>query len=244
MHASINTAIFLTSIQNGNTQSDCLCTLVNQPIDNIEVRGELFDTTTKDQELKAIGQLCHDNHWGLYYSIPEELFSNGQINENLAEYLYMADHYNINGLKISLGDGTDIKSITLKRLSKQLQTSKVKLTVENQPNSNSEMPAFTEAVHRLLTLVPELGYTFDSGNWYWINQRPETAFDSLEDVTSVFHLKDIEHQETVMLDHGETEWRPMLNKLDRNVPVFLEYEIDSNKINNQIELVNDALSQR
>ena len=72
---SINTAVFLNQLENGNSQFECLKQLVGKPIDAIEVRCEFFKEDGRDQELAAIQRLCEENHWQFYYSIPEALFT-------------------------------------------------------------------------------------------------------------------------------------------------------------------------
>lgn len=242
MQVSINTAVFLEDLQNGQTQSNCVRSLVGRPIDNIEVRGEFFTEDQKSTELQTIAQLCKDNHWGFYYSIPEELFSNDHVNPNIYDALEMANQYDLQGLKISLGNPFDVDQSELAHLKQALASCSATLTVENQPNQNGQMPAFAASVKQLLELIPALGYTFDSGNWYWINDRPEVAFESLNVITTVFHLKDILNQETVMLGDGQTDWQPMVQALAPNVPVFLEYAIAPDQLDGQIELVNQVLA--
>lgn len=244
MQVSINTAVFLPQLQAGTSQLGCVRALVGQPINNIEVRGEFFQNTTKNAELTQLSKICATNHWGFYYSIPEELFTAGQLNIGIADYLEMASCYHIRGLKISLGDPTGVSAEDLHTLSVWTQASSAKLTVENQPNANSQLPKFAQQVNRLLTSVPKLGYTFDSGNWYWLDIDPQTAFKSLVNAITVFHLKDIRQRETVLLDQGTTDWRSMLAELTTNVPVFLEYAIAPADLPGQIDLVNTAIAQR
>ncbi|MCR4913834.1 MAG: xylose isomerase, partial [Lactobacillus sp.] len=90
----------------------------------------------------------------------------------------------------------------------------------------------------------KLGYTFDSGNWYWINENPHVAFDELKDNISVYHLKDIKNKNTMMLNDGNTDWKYMLNELDQNIPIFLEYGIDKDKVVDEMEKVEEVLMKR
>jgi hypothetical protein len=43
--------------------------------------------------------LCKENDWQFYYSIPEALFTEGRLNENIFDYLVMANEFQIQGLK-------------------------------------------------------------------------------------------------------------------------------------------------
>lgn len=242
MNVSINTAVFLHNVEAGDNQIDCLRRLVNAPINDIEVRGELFNEATKDEELKQINLLCADNDWKYFYSIPEELFLNDHVNENTKAYIEMAEKYHIDQLKISLGDLTNISDQQLRELNALLNDTSVKVTIENQPNDNGVLTTFKKNLDRLKAQQMTLGYTFDSGNWYWINETPTEAFNLLKDDITVFHLKDIKDKETVMLDHGATDWQSLVKQLNRDTPIFLEYDIPDQKLTAEIDKVNQLLN--
>mgnify|MGYP004475019131 CR=1 FL=1 len=244
MQASINTAVYLNEVQGGQSQFECLKQLVGQPIDNIEVRGELFDRASRDKELFMIQTLCTSQNWGFYFSIPTQLFDQGQLNPEFAEYVDLAKQYHMAGLKISLGDAAGFDLHTAATLHRLLVDYQGQVTVENQPNAFSKLPAFAETVKALLEAVPELGYTFDSGNWYWIDEPSAKAFASLKSVTTIFHLKDILNQDTVMLGEGQTDWAAMVNALDEHVPVFLEYAITPDQVLTELAKVNAVLAKR
>jgi sugar phosphate isomerase/epimerase len=238
MKVSINTAVFLDEMQNGVSQYECLQKLVGKPIQDIEVRGEFLKDDTRDEELKNISTLCDSNDWKFYFSIPEELFTEDVLNENIFNYLKMAEKFGIRGLKISLGSFKSLDNPQVEKLIDVLQTTTVKVTVENQPNQNGVLKTFTQNLKVILDIIPELGYTFDSGNWYWISEKPEKAFEALKEYITVFHLKDIKDQDTVMLGEGLTNWVKLVRQLNAEVPVFLEYGINEQRLENEIEKVN------
>lgn len=244
MNVSINTAIFLHDINNGKSQLDCLQQITNLPIETIEVRGELFVGNTKDKELAAIDQLCMDNNWNFFYSIPEQLFLTDHVNSNMKNYLEMAQKNHISQLKISLGDLWNITDKQLTALKSLLEQFKIVVTIENEPNDNGILENFETSLIRLKTAQVPLGYTFDSGNWYWIYESPSIAFKQLQDDITVFHLKDIKMKNTVMLGQGATNWEAMLRDLSHDVPVILEYDIPDDQLESQIKLVNQLLSNK
>lgn len=244
MQASINTAVFASKIQAGGSQLSYLEQLSDYPIDNIEVRGELFNEETKDSELKAIYELCQKQNWGFFYSVPEQLFKTTEVNPNLEDHLKMAEKYHIGHLKISLGDLEDISVDQLEGLKDLLNKYNVKVTIENEPNKNGVLDNIVQQIIKLRELDIPLGYTFDSGNWYWIYEDPEDAFKNISEAITVFHLKDIKDRETVMLNEGATDWKSLLNNLSNNIPVFIEYETSEQELPGQIKLVNDALKDR
>ena len=239
MQVSVNTAVFLTKLQAGTSQATCLKSLIGAPIDAIEVRGEFFQAATKAAELTAIDQLCQQEHWDFYYSVPEELFTEDGLNAELPQTLAMARKYHIKSLKYSSGQLTDSAAIVAQL--NELNFDDVQVTIENQPNDNGSLTTMTKLLTWVATEHLPLGYTFDSGNWYWIDQQPEPAFDQVKDKITVFHLKDIANQDTVLLGQGATDWQQLLAGLSAGTPVFLEYAIDDQDMSGQIELVNAAL---
>lgn len=238
MKVSINTAVFLDEMQAGVSQFDCLKELSDKPIKNIEVRGEFFKDETRSEELREISRLCQENKWGFYFSIPEELFVNGQLNRKIFDYLILANENNIKGLKISLGGFSTLNEEDIMDLNSVLEINPVQVTVENQPNENGVLTTFKKNLEILLEAVPKLGYTFDSGNWYWNNEQPHVSFRELKQHVTIFHLKDIKDRDTVMLGEGLTDWKSLLKDLSNETPVFLEYGIPKNLLDEEIEKVH------
>lgn len=244
MQASINTAVFANEIQAGNSQLSYLEKLSDYPIDNIEVRGELFNKDTKDEELKDIYSLCKKKDWGFFYSVPEQLFKTNEVNPNIESHLKMAQKYHIENLKISLGDLSEVSAEQLNSLKDLLNQYDIKVTIENEPNENGTLRNIVQQIIKLRELDIPLGYTFDSGNWYWIEEDPIDAFKNVSDAITVFHLKDIKDKETVMLNEGATDWKSLINNLSKDIPVFIEYETSEQELPGQIKLVNDVLQKR
>lgn len=243
MKVGINTAVYEDQVHAGASQLDCLKTLATrQDISAIEVRGEFFDPKTKEQELASIQTLCQTKGWDFYYSVPEELFGAAGINESLPVNLAMASKYQLKGLKYSFGVVPEISDTEVAALNTLLKGSDVKVTIENQPNQNGTLTTFKAALAWIQAHQLTLGYTFDAGNWYWINQQPEVAFDELKNAITIFHLKDIKDQMTVMLGTGDTDWQRLVQALPAEMPLFLEYGISAQQLPGQIELVKQALS--
>ena len=243
MHLSINTAVFEDEIKKGKSQLECLERLPDKIIDSIEVRGEFFDEERVEEELEEISNLCEKNRWKLFYSVPQELFNSDGFNQDIENKIALAEKYNVSNLKYSLGH-INVKNTDINELNDILNNTSVNVTIENQPNDNGSLVEMKKALNYLNDNHIKSGYTFDSGNWYWINENPHVAFDELRENISVFHLKDIKSKNTMMLNNGDTDWRYMLNKLGENIPVFLEYGIDENKIIDEMKKVEDVLMKR
>ena len=187
--------------------------------------------------------MCKENGWKLFYSVPQELFNQEGFNQDIENKILIAEKYNISNLKYSLGH-IDIRNTNFNKLNDILNNTSVNVTIENQPNANGTLVEMKKAINYLSDNYIKLGYTFDSGNWYWINENPHVAFDELKDNISVYHLKDIKNKNTMMLNDGNTDWKYMLNELDQNIPIFLEYGIDKDKVVDEMEKVEEVLMKR
>lgn len=187
MHLSINTAVFEDEIKKGKSQLECLERLPDKIIDSIEVRGEFFDEERVEEELEEISNLCEKNRWKLFYSVPQELFNSDGFNQDIENKIALAEKYNVSNLKYSLGH-INVKNTDINELNDILNNTSVNVTIENQPNDNGSLVEMKKALNYLNDNHIKLGYTFDSGNWYWINENPHVAFDELRENISVFHL--------------------------------------------------------
>lgn len=128
MKIGINTAIYESQVQAGATQLECLKTLVTRfDVSAVEVRGEFFKPETRSAELLAISQLCEEQHWDLYYSVPEELFSSDGYNASLVTNLELATKYHIKSLKYSFGVQPTLQAHDLEALTQLLATTPYKL---------------------------------------------------------------------------------------------------------------------
>lgn len=245
MKASVNTAIFIDRLNNGESQLACLKDLekLQDLIDNIQVRGEFFDAATKNDELERIQELCQQNNWGLYYSVPEELFKNQKINLSFKENLELAKKHGIKHLKYFIGDVTDVSLEDIQEIDDLLGNSGVDLTLENLSNKTGDLTHVKKAL-TIIKNTNNIGFTFDAGNWYWVDEDPSEAFKELESQITNFHLKDIKNKDTTMLGEGTTDWVWMIKELSYNIPIFLEYGIPNDKIVDQIQLVNSVIDKR
>lgn len=72
-----------------------------------------------------------------------------------------------------------------------LETAKnsgIVLAVENGPDAQKGNP---QVFKEIFAVLPELGLTYDTGNWLYANTRPEAALDWFLPQVGYVHLKDI-----------------------------------------------------
>lgn len=245
MKVSINTAVFLDHLNNGMSQLESLKILdgLENEIDNIQVRGEFFDDKTKDQEIENIKKACQNNGWGLYYSVPEELFNKGKINSSIDSNIKMAKKHDLKYLKYFIGDVKNVDPKEIAALDQKLADAGIELTLENLSNDSGRLEKVEEGLEAIKN-SKNIGYTYDAGNWYWVDENPFVAFKKLKNQITNYHLKDIKDKETVMLGEGDTDWQPMVLSLSDNIPIFLEYGIPDEQIKHEVELVNSVINKR
>lgn len=135
------------------------------------------------------------------------------------------------------------KKKLLPAAAKLLEDANVDLTLENLSNETGYLSTVIEGLEAVKQ-YSNIGFTYDAGNWYWVDEKPEDAFGELKDKVTNYHLKDIKNKETVMLDEGTTDWKPMILELDPEIPIFLEYVIDYNKIEQELDKVNAVIDMR
>lgn len=236
----INTIIFQEQLDQGHSQYELLSRFTEK-IDGFEVRGERFTDSTRETELASLQQLAIDRQIEFRFSIPECLFIDQEINPELENYFKLAKKFGICALKISLGeiDQPTIEQVTV--LNHYIETYHVALNLENEPNQHGQLSHIMTVCQTLHQLNTKTGFTFDAGNWYWINESPEEAMTQLHQVTTVLHLKNITNQDTVLLADGQTDWRLLCRQIDSTVPIILEYPMTPTECRSELKILHRYL---
>jgi len=196
--------------------------------DGVEIRREMF---TPD-ELQALPQLALAiAKAGLIacYSAPEPLFiADGTLNPRLPELLHEAKTLNALWLKVSLGHYANSGEFTT--LHDWLDSSGMKLVVENDQTSCGRLPPirrFNAACH---TQKLPVQLTFDMGNWLWVGDEPEAAAEQLAPAVGYVHVKAAEaHDDSyraVPPDQADPRWLQLLNLLPIDVPRGIEFPLE------------------
>lgn len=238
----VNTAVFENDVKNGASQLDMIKKITDLGIDGVEVRGEFFNDN-RDEELSSLKDLAQSKNWLLYFSIPEQLFVNNKVNENLNDYLELATKYSIGSLKISLGEIDTLTDELINDLKNILSPYSVQLTIENEQNDHGHMDHVLAINEEIKQAGLPIGYTFDAGNWYWIDEDPEKAMDKLNSYVTILHLKNIQNKGTVLLDKGATNWKNLISAVSPDVPVAIEYPMTLDELKSEFKLVQDAIEE-
>lgn len=243
MSIMLNTAVFEEEILNGKTQLQCLQALtpeVLQQLTAIEVRLEFFakDTTIRQQEIIEIENFCHQNNFKLLLSIPEPLFKDNQINPAVIQNINTLKDYSFSNFKVSCGKLFSLTSNDIATLKELFNGHAYTISVENPPNENGTVTNVLDTLKLLNTHQIQAGYTFDAGNWYWIDLDPVVAYQKLLPYVTIFHLKSIENKTTILLsDTSNFAWKELVSLTPSNLPVVLEYNIPTDKISQEIAIL-------
>lgn len=235
MKLMINTAVFADEISTGKSQFEVLKKFNDLGIKvfGVQVRQEMFRGNW-EVELKQIQTLCDQNNWELWLSIPQCLIEKGRLNAGICTAIKFANRFKINELKFSCGDLRHLNEKIINQI-QMLDLKQVALDIENEPNQNGRLPIIRQGLARLTST--DIGFCFDSGNWRWIAENSDLAFDELFDFIHVFHLKNIEREQTISLTQpGEYDWRSMVKKCGNQIPVVIEYAIPWKDL--KMELIN------
>ncbi|KAE9529010.1 sugar phosphate isomerase/epimerase family protein [Testudinibacter aquarius] len=184
-------------IQEIGGQKEILATVKAAGADGVEIRRELFSAEELSQ-LSELAQAIKHQQLECFYSVPFSLFLQQfpeqkiEINPNIEQYFDEAKQLDAKLIKFSLGDfQLDMSSVLAERLAAVNRVyPDILCVIENDQALKSgnlhSMAAFAEWLkqHKL-----PLCLAFDSGNWVWVQQDPQTAAQKLAPYVGYVHLK-------------------------------------------------------
>lgn len=221
----LNLLVFDQARKAGMQQLAMLHHVVDLGIGAAEIRREYFDDVTA--EIAGIASYAKAHQLQLFYSVPDELFVNQQLNPKLTQYYDEAQAMGVTAIKFNIGDFVAFSQSDVSEL-KQLLARGIQTNIENDQTlvSGRLMP-----IQRFMVGVQQsgldVGYVYDMGNWRYVNEDEVVAAQQLSHVVRYIHVKDdqgvAEILKTVPLGEGEIQWQNILQLLPSNVPVAIEY---------------------
>ncbi len=222
----INTLVCLDEIKDGATQLQLLKPLSELDVHAVEVRREFIRDENEFEKMKREGESLGVD---LFYSVPDGLFDNGEINmAHVQRYFMEAEKLGAKMVKFNLGDFRGFSVQDMKALNKVLGSDPMVVTVENDQTVvngtvNNLLPFLIECEQKGIPIHT----TFDIGNWYWVGEDPINNVEKLAPYIKYIHLKDVQmienRPQTVRLGKGVVPWHNILSLLSYNIPVALEY---------------------
>lgn len=192
----------------------------------VEIRREyILSGKTKMQE---IAKQASDFGLKVFYSVPAELFTAGELNEQLGSYFEEATLLNAVQLKVTLGEFRGITSQISEELRELLTAFSVRLTIENDQSAEKGSPVILMgfiAEARKASL--DIGLTFDTGNFVYIDSDPFVAAKEMREAVNYIHIKNVAKTDEGIvlsgLESGLVDMRRLLSVFPESVPASIEY---------------------
>lgn len=224
----LNFLVYADRVANGALQSDLLQEISDLGFTQVEIRREYFKDIKK--EIPVIQSEAERLDLKLFYSVPDEVYVNGELNPKLQQYLIEAKQMNVQHIKWNIGDFNG--ELHEKEL-KTLVDSGVAISIENdQTQTSGTISAINTFMNAIKNTDLSIGYVYDLGNWRFVGEDEIKAAELLKDYVRYIHVKDVEVEkgqpQAIGLDHGDIDWRKVLQILPQDVSVAIEYPTTAN----------------
>lgn len=228
----INTLVYLDELNANALQSELIKKIKTAGGDSAEIRREFIHDF--DSEIPEIKRVAEEQGLNLFYSVPDEIFENGEVNPRIKGYLDEATKMGIYAIKFNIGDFNNFKGDLVKELS-FLNDSPIQVNVENdQTKISGTKNAMTDFLASVVTNGLDIRYVYDLGNWRFVGEDELEAAKELSQYTRYIHLKDVAtidgKPQVVPLDQGNINWRQVLSLLPGLLPVAIEYPVENTQV--------------
>ncbi|MFC6259393.1 TIM barrel protein [Levilactobacillus fujinensis] len=229
----LNTLVSQAQQQQGKSQLKIVTDLLATGVRNIELRREY--TAQGLGELQRLNQLRLANRLVYFYSVPDNLFVDHQLNINLLQYVSEAQQLGASYIKMTLGDFDSKQSTDQIPELLRLLPDNVELNIENdQTKENSNVQKLTAFFDLFDQYERRVGFVNDLGNWIFTGQDALVTTTALVKDTRFVHLKSYVLQSkkpvTVSFTKGDLDWQTLLEKFSSTIPVALEYPANASEL--------------
>ncbi|KRN76977.1 sugar phosphate isomerase/epimerase family protein [Weissella minor] len=227
----LNNLVFNKEHAAGEKQITMLQNALDFGITSVEIRREYFYDIAS--EMNDIKKFAEENDIKLFYSVPEALFINNELNAELETYFDEAEQMGIYAIKFNIGEFNEITTDELATLN-QFTTRLDQVNIENnQIKSMGSVAAIERFMKLMIDNHISIGYVYDMGNWRYVSDNELSAARALAGFVKYIHVKDAigtgNQTKTVPLGEGHIHWRNILNILPKDVPVAIEYPVTSSE---------------
>lgn len=194
----------------------------------VEVRREFFHNVK--EELAETAGKAREHDLVLYYSVPDVLFVDGEVNPHLKDYFDEAAKLAALQVKLTLGTFYQWSDAIVDELKEILSAyPAIQLSIENDQSTSAgsakNLARFAVEVHEH-DLPIEL--TFDTGNFVYIQEDPEESARILQEFVGYIHIKNVRINaendlELALYDKGDIVLKPVLHAFKENVVAAIEY---------------------
>jgi sugar phosphate isomerase/epimerase len=235
----LNTVAYQDLLKKNSRQAELIPEMRSLGIDTVEIRREFISAGAA--EIQEIAAAAKENQVKLYYSVPDEVFKNSEVNPSLEEYFKEAAHLHAFQMKLTLGDVNRLTKQGAEQLGGILRSFPTKLTIENDQSKERG------SALRLKTFMEEaseyglsIGLTFDVANFVYFDENPIESAKILKQYVKYVHIKNVKRLEgkleAVDMESGDLDIRAILNEFPESIPCAIEYPCgQENKIKLKIE---------
>lgn len=224
----LNLLVYDKRVKDGDLQNELINEGIKLGFNQFEIRREYFSNIKK--ESIDIKKLANEFNLELFYSVPDEVFKQGEINPNLQNYLEEAKAFGAKHIKWNIGDFENFEG-ELTELT-VLTNQGIEVNIEND---QTELSGKIKAIETFMKAVTNeevnIGYVYDLGNWPFVGEDETEAAKKLAQYVKYIHVKDVKKQQAKPLvkplDQGDIDWRACLEILPSDVPVAIEYPTKS-----------------
>lgn len=241
----LNTLVKQSEHNSGIAQDKLVTELLDSGVSNIELRREYGNSTIS--EFDRLSKFRMTKRINYFYSIPDDLFINKHLNLNILQYVSEAQRLGASYIKMNLGDFDESNDTFIDYLL-TIIPSGIQLNVENdQTESNSDIEKLSLFFEKFEGRNQKVGFVNDLGNWIFTDQDAITATNRLLKYTRFVHLKgyvlDQDNKpKTVSFVDGKLNWRLLLEKFSKDLPIALEYPADDVSLQADIQtLISEDL---
>jgi len=198
--------------------------------EGIEFRRELLRS---QRDFMQISQVMKGTTLKAAYSAPVPIWNKeAQLNRQKLQEASLIDAELV---KFPLGH-FDEQNSSMEELAFFLRdvSKSISLMVENDQTfyggNIKTMKRFGEKCEKYQIDIP---FVFDSGNWHYVNESFQSALQEIGRFVGYLHLKQVVKNDGLcttiaLIDEEKAEWKQAINQI-RNVPVAIEFPLESNK---------------
>lgn len=220
----MNTFVFESLLEQGQSQIDWLEGIKDLGIDVVEVRREYFRDEAEITELK---EKAEELEMELFYAVPDTLIQGRLMDaEKLSEYFKEYQALGAKQFKIVAGYTDGLTEEELSKLKDLMTEYGVRhLALENDQADYSTPAKLRAIIEQLNEAGISASITFDTGNFIITGQSPLECARQLKDIVSFIHMKNVmaDSGEIRLIDQGDVAMFEVLEVFDDNVMRAIEY---------------------
>lgn len=238
---ALNTIAYQQVMKENSTirQAGLLHEIKSLGIDYVEIRREFV--SAGEEELKQTAEIAKKEQVKLFYSVPDELFKDNEVNPVMEDYFKEAALLNALQMKVTLGELEKLTKQKAEQIGRLVNQFSTKLLIENDQSKERGSAAILKAfMEEASKFGLSLGLTFDVANFVYFDENPIESAKVLKPFVQYIHIKNVKKHEDKLeatdMESGDLDIQEILNQFPEEVPCAIEYPCgEQNQIKHKIE---------